>query len=261
MVQVSIDSEFVLFSISKPTIWTEHFRGVFHFVTDLFDLSMSGSIEWRDLEVHPVEDLEIKKLTRLSMYINCRYKTTMESIIEETVKTAVKSSRIYDILHKMGGSSELKKKISFESSKPEIELYEIIDLTYELKRIRSGFNSCVYINLCTNNTYYVGYANDFYVNKDTPKTLENVMLSRLSDHRNNGGTKFQSNMTYLFPVVSCVAYFPGDKEDEDRMTILMNKFAGNRVRGGIWDSPFMIPEYPDMTIDEIKNKLLTRTNP
>jgi hypothetical protein len=185
----------------------------------------------------------------------------MQTIFEETIQDTVKTSRIYDILHKMGGSSELKRKFGFEKTKPDIELYEIIDLTYELKRIRSGFNSCVYIHLCENNTYYVGYANDTYMDKGMDKTIENIMNSRLSDHRKNGGKKFASNMTYLFPVVSCLAYFPGDKEDEDLITILMSKFAGNRVRGGIWASPFITPDYPDMSIDEIKNKLLCRINP
>lgn len=190
-----------------------------------------------------------------------RQREPMDNIFEETVHHAVKTSRIYDTMYKMCGTSELKKLICFESPKPEIELYEIIDLTHELKRIRHGFHSCVYIHLCRNNTYYVGYATDAYLDKDTPKTTENIMLSRLSDHRRNGGQTIPSNMTYLFPVVSCLTYFPGDKEDEDLMTILMSKFAGNRVRGGEWASPFTSPEYPDMTVDEIKNKLLNRKTP
>ena len=186
---------------------------------------------------------------------------TMEYIFEDTIHHAAKSLRLFEIMYKMCGSSEIKKQVCFESPKPEIELYEVIDLTHELKRIRQGFNSCVYIHLCANNTYYVGYATDAYLDKDIPKTTENIMLSRLSDHRKNGGQIVPSNMTYLFPVVTCLAYFPGDKEDEDLITILMSKFAGNKVRGGQWASPFIDPEYPDMTVDEIKNKLLHRTTP
>lgn len=185
----------------------------------------------------------------------------MEDIFNESIQAIIKSSKIYETMYKMCGASEIRKVISFESPKPDIELYEIIDLTHELKRIRHGFNSCVYIDLCANNTYYIGYSINSYLDKNTENTCENIMLSRLSDHRKNGGRKCPSNMTYLFPVVSCLAYFPGDKEDEDIMTILMSKFAGNRVRGGKWASPFMTPDYPDITIDEIKNKLLARTKP
>ena len=38
----------------------------------------------------------------------------------------------------------------------------------------------------------------------------------------------------------------------------MSKFAGNKVRGGKWASPFIEPEYPNITVEEIKNKLLIR---
>jgi hypothetical protein len=184
----------------------------------------------------------------------------MESLYSETISRLEVSSELYSLFKKMGGASEVKSKIYFELEKPKIELYEIIDIIQELKK-RKGFNSCVYVHLCMDNTYYVGYSDGSYLKSDIIKTDENMMLCRLADHRKNGGTVTPSNMTYLFPVVSCIGFFPGDKEDEDLMTILMSKFAGNNVRGGKWASPFIKPEYPDMTIEEIKNKLLMRKTP
>lgn len=181
----------------------------------------------------------------------------MESLYSETVSRLEVSSELYSLFKKMGGASEVKSKICFELNKPEIELYEIIDIIQELKE-RKGFNSCVYVHLCMDNTYYVGYADGSYLKSDITKTYENMMLCRLADHRKNGGTITPSNMTYLFPVVSCIGFFPGDKEDEDLMTILMSKFVGNKVRGGKWASPFIEPEYPNMTVEEIKKKLFMR---
>lgn len=182
----------------------------------------------------------------------------MESYYEELNDKLSLSCKLYSLNKMMGGSSALKSKFSFNLEKPEIELYEILDIINELKKIRKGFNSCVYIHQCTGDTYYVGYADSSYLEKNVEKTDENIMLNRLADHRANGGKKMPSNMTYLFPVISCLGFFPGDKEDEDLMTILMSKFAGNRIRGGKWASPYITPKYPEMDINEIKNKLLMR---
>jgi hypothetical protein len=183
----------------------------------------------------------------------------MEQHYDETISRMHVSKKMYGIIKMMTGSSELKTRISFELDKPEIELYEILELTYELRKTRKGFNSCVYIHQCMDNTYYVGYSEAGY-NKNA-NTIENIMLSRLMDHRNNGGTMTPSNMTYLFPVVSCLGFFPGDKEDEDLMTVLMSKFAGNKVRGGKWASPFITPTYPVMSVSDIKKRLTMRINP
>jgi len=188
----------------------------------------------------------------------CKRKEKMDDYFDEVIQRTIKSGQIYDRAKKMGGSSELKRMFSFDSPKPEIELYEIIELTNELKRIRKDYESCVYIHLCESSTYYVGYSSSSsgsVLYPDEVTKSEMSMLSRLSSHRKNGGS---TNMTYHFPVVSCLSYFPGDKEDEDLMTILMSKFAGNRVRGGKWASAFVKPDYPDMTIEDIKNRLMTR---
>ena len=82
--------------------------------------------------------------------------------------------------------------------------------------------------------------------------------NRLADHRNNGGTIMPTCFTHIYPVISCICSFFGDKEDEDLITILMSKCVGNNVRGGIWASPFIIPQYPNFTIDEIKYKLINK---
>jgi len=184
----------------------------------------------------------------------------MDSLYSETTGRLEISRELYSLFKKMGGASGVKSKIYFELDKPEIELYEIIDIIQELRRVRKGFNSCVYVHLCMDSTYYVGFADSSYLKRHVEKTDENIMLNRLADHRKNGGTDTPSNMTYLFPVVSCIGFFPGDKEDEDLMTILMSKFAGNNVRGGRWASPFIKPEYPEISIKEIKNKLLSRVS-
>jgi len=183
----------------------------------------------------------------------------MDDYFDEVIHRTVKSGQIYNMAKKMGGSSDLKRMSSFDSPKPEIELYEIIELTNELKRVRKDHSSCVYIHLCESSTHYVGYSSSASGSVSYPDEAtksERAMLSRLSSHRKNGGS---TNMTYHFPVVSCLSYFPGDTEDEDLMTILMSKFAGNRVRGGKWASAFVTPNYPDMTIDDIKNRLITRS--
>ncbi len=185
----------------------------------------------------------------------------MESHFEKLNDRLSLSCKLYSLDRMLSGSSALKRKFSFSLEKPEIELYEILGIVNELKKIRKDFNSCVYIHQCTGDTYYVGYASGLYLKENVEKTDENIMLNRLADHRDNGGKIMQSTMTYLFPVISCLGFFPGDKEDEDLMTILMSKFAGNRIRGGKWASPYITPKYPDMDINEIKNKLLSRIFP
>lgn len=183
----------------------------------------------------------------------------MEDEYIELIKGVEVSERKYTLMKQMMGSSLIRERSVFKTDKPEIELYEILDFIYELKRNRVGFNSCVYVHQCMYDMYYVGYAESGYGKKGVKSTTENMMLTRLEDHRNNGGTKTPTNMTHLFPVVSCIGYFPGDKEDEDVMTILMSKFAGNKVRGGKWASPFVKPTYPDISTEEIKRKLRNRT--
>lgn len=38
-----------------------------------------------------------------------------------------------------------------------------------------------------------------------------------------------SYMTYLYPVISCLIAFYGDKDDEELVTMLMSKCVGNNV--------------------------------
>ncbi len=83
--------------------------------------------------------------------------------------------------------------------------------------------------------------------------------SRLADHRDNGGTIMPTNFTNMYPVISCLCSFYGDKNDEDLVTILMTKCVGNNVRGGVYSSPFnKLPDFTNITIDEIKDKLLNK---
>lgn len=136
---------------------------------------------------------------------------------------------------------------------PEIELSEIISLSHRLNKERNKekYNGCVYVNICEDGKFYVGYTNKV-VGQDTSTTV----ISRLEQHRDNGGGTY---WTYFYPVISCMTFFPGNCEDEDLMTILMSKCVGiGKVRGGKWASAMTIPKLPDMTVQEIVSKLLNK---
>lgn len=174
---------------------------------------------------------------------------------DDKIKYLLHRKRLYNVMCMMGGSMHLKLQNNFQSHTPEIELYQILEIVNKLKKRRKKYTHVVYINLCMNDKYYVGISNSHYIPDDIDKTYENCMLSRLKSHRNNGGT---TNFTWLFPVISCLGFFQGTYEDENLMTILMCKFAGkNNVRGGDWASPFITPDFLDMSIEEINKKLFS----
>jgi hypothetical protein len=160
----------------------------------------------------------------------------------------------------MLGCSQIREMDRFKLSVPEIELCDIIKMLTEVKRKRNRrkYNSCVYIDICTDGKFYVGYSSYSYLPKNVEHTDDNMAKCRLEDHRNNGGTIMPTNFTYMYPVISCLISFPGDKEDEDLVTVLMSKCVGNNVRGGHWATPFIKPDYPNITVKEIYDKLLSR---
>lgn len=139
---------------------------------------------------------------------------------------------------------------------PEIELCDIINFIYTLKLKRKPSNGCVYINACQDGKFYVGFSSGDYLPLGVEATSDNMAKNRLLSHRQGGG--MYSNFITMYPVISTLISFYGGYEDEDLITILMNKCVGNNVRGGKWASPFINPNYPNYSIDEIKEKL---TNP
>lgn len=174
------------------------------------------------------------------------------------LKRMIKRKMFVNVQNKLLGSSRSRLINKFILPKPEIELSDIINFIHKLKTIRPLYQSAVYIDLCQDSKFYVGISNSTYLDNNIPVTDDNIANSRLADHRNNGGTIFPTNFTHMYPVINSLCSFFGDKDDEDLITILMSKSVGNSVRGGKWASPFIIPDYPNLTIQQIKQKLLDK---
>jgi len=151
-----------------------------------------------------------------------------------------------------------RKVMIMDYFKPEIELSDIINFIHKLKTIRPLYKSAVYIDLCQDSKFYVGISHSKFLDSNIEVTDDNMAKSRLKDHRNNGGQFFPTYFTCIYPVITSICSFFGDKEDEDLITILMSKSVGNSVRGGKWASPFIIPDYPNFNIQQIKQKLLDK---
>jgi len=185
------------------------------------------------------------------------YNTVCDNL--NIVKRMLKRKMFVDIQKRLRGSIRARYINTFKLDNPEIELCDIVNfINNELKPIRSKFKNAVYIDICQDSKFYVGISSSRYLDNNIEPTDENMAKNRLESHRDNGGGIFPTNFTYMYPVISCLCYFYGNKEDEDLITILMSKCVGNNVRGGIYACPFTLPKYPDYTIDEIKNKLLNR---
>ena len=185
------------------------------------------------------------------------YNTVCDNL--NIIKRMVKRKMFVNVQDRLCGSNRAKFINKFKLDKPEIELCDIINfINNELKPIRTNYQNAVYIDICQDSKFYVGISNSSYLDSSVESTAENMAKNRLESHRDNGGGSFPTNFTHMYPVISCLCYFYGNKEDEDLITILMSKCVGNNVRGGIYACPFTKPKYPDYTINEIKKKLLDR---
>jgi hypothetical protein len=152
-----------------------------------------------------------------------------------------------------------KKYYSFHLSTPEIEICDIVRFIETLRQLKfKSSDSAVYIDMCQSGKFYVGIACIRYLKDGVENTPDNMAKNRLNAHRDNGGGSCQTNFTYIYPVISNLTSFYGDKEDEDLLTILMSKCVGDNVRGGVWASPFDTPDYPPYTVEELKTKLLSK---
>lgn len=136
---------------------------------------------------------------------------------------------------------------------PDIELCDIIILSQDLNNERDLelFPGCVYVNICEDGKFYVGYTQ-----KDNNIDVFELAKRRLDQHRDNGGGTY---WTYFYPVISCIFAFPGSNEDEDLMTMLLARCVGiTKVRGGRWASALTIPSLPKITAKEAISKLVSR---
>ena len=175
------------------------------------------------------------------------------------IKRMIKRKMFVNLQHKLLGCSSARYVNKFNLEAPEIELCDIINfINDKLKPIRPKYHYSVYIDICQDSKFYVGISNSSYLDNSIEATSDNMAKKRLESHRDNGGGICPTNFTYMYPVISCLISFYGNKEDEDLITILMSKCVGNNVRGGIYVDSFKKPKYPDYTIDEIKEKLLNR---
>jgi len=185
------------------------------------------------------------------------YNTVCDNL--NIIKRMVKRKMFVNTQDRLNGSSRARLVNKFKIDKPEIELCDIINfINDKLKPIRPIFKYAVYIDICQDSKFYVGISCSSYLDNSVEATADNIAKKRLESHRDNGGGTFPTNFTHMYPVISCLCSFYGNKEDEDLITILMSKCVGNNVRGGIYACPFTKHKYPDYTIDEIKEKLLTR---
>ena len=162
----------------------------------------------------------------------------------------------------MGGFPIYDKIPKIILKKPEMELLDICSFIHELKerREKSGkyHETAVYVLLCEFGTIYVGLSRINYMNNGTKTHLESVM-ERLRSHRNWHDSPVRANWTALFKVISLLSYMPGDKEDENLITLLLsNCFNDMKVRGG--DYTCLGPmEIPKNELSEIKMKLIKKS--
>lgn len=171
-------------------------------------------------------------------------------------------NKIVKVYCEMGGISLDKIIKPFSIPTPPIELYDIIEFTRKISLLREKNNispSCaVYAHLCENSTMYVGTANTEFRGLKYD-TLYDAVMGRLKEHRNWPSTIVKANWTAVNKVISPLFYFPGDKEDENLITLLIEKCVGSdKVRGGIYTFIGKI-RFPNTTIEEIKSKLLERS--
>lgn len=165
-------------------------------------------------------------------------------------------------LHEDMGSIEMRRgaeSLNFKLLSPDIEFCDVAAFLYDVSKIRSkNYESVIYINALENSKYYVGIShcskNNIYKGYDKYKQ---ATMSRLESHRDNGGGAWPTNWTWIHPVISTLAYMPGDREDENLVTLLVTKcFGEDNVRGGDWTTFHKRPEFPKMTVDEIKTAII-----
>ena len=146
--------------------------------------------------------------------------------------------------------------LNFQKDTPEIELSDIFSFLNTVTNQRSNdYDTTVYINICQNSKWYVGISG--FTNDTSEEKYKNYMIRRLAKHRNNGGIGgCPTNWTWINPVISNAIYIKGDLLDECLVTQLMAKCVGiDNVRGGDWTGIHGPPNFPNMTLQEIKDAI------
>ena len=183
----------------------------------------------------------MSKFDKYSSSVKTTNETNFYEDYIERINRMFEQLQFFVIQTTMNGYAKARYIHPFETPTPEIELSEVIDFIFEIWSLRENgnYHTTVYIHLCENNKYYVGYSNYSYLPQGVEKTPKNSAFNRLEDHRNNGGTITKTNFTHLYKVIANITYFKGDKNDEDVITLLLSYAVGKQnVRGVIFSSPF-----------------------
>lgn len=173
-----------------------------------------------------------------------------------------KLHKIVKLHEEMDGISLTKLIKPFTITRPAIELCEVLEFMKSLFDLRQKnklyVESAIYINLCEYSTLYVGLAYTTF-RGITFSSYFDAIQSRLHEHRNWPSNIIKANWTALYKVKTLLSYFPGDKEDENLLTLLLVKcLDSSNVRGGIYTDLGLI-KFPQLSVEEIKNKLLERS--
>lgn len=91
------------------------------------------------------------------------------------------------------------------------------------------------------------------------KTYYDAIMNRIYEHRNWPSSAVKANWTAIYKVCSLLFYLPGDEEDENLITQLIEKCVGPyHVRGGIYTNIGFV-SFPEINLNEIKEKLMSRS--
>jgi hypothetical protein len=142
---------------------------------------------------------------------------------------------------------------------PKYHLCDIADIANALsqKRNPTDYKGAVYVLSCEMGKYYVGYTRYDYLPPGIEHTPKNAAKCRYEKHLESGGFGLWSYWTHFFPPSSILFAFAGDKEDEDKMTMLVAGSVGwDNVRGGKWTSVHKLPDFPeDVNVSMILEQL------
>jgi hypothetical protein len=217
----------------------------------------SLGMEITTVTIKPAEEISLEQVPT--------EEATETSLISKNGKTYhpdPKISKFIETYVQMGGLPLIKVFKPFSLKKPCIEMYEVLQFLktiFDLRIKNNLFMDCgVYIHLCEYSTFYVGLAKTEFMGMKFA-TVHDAIVSRLNEHRNWPDSIVKANWTVLYKIISMISYIPGDKEDENLVTLLIEKCVGpNRVRGG--DYTYIGHQiFPNISIEEIKEKLMQKS--
>jgi hypothetical protein len=169
---------------------------------------------------------KIKQLNRIKTHSNI-YNT----IVQDIQST---NERLHYILqnYKMNSIKTQTENVQI----PEIQLSKILDIISRLQV--KTHKTYVYILICEDSKFFVGF---------TTLEIKNLLKTQ----------QFFSNWTCIYKYISLLAYFPGNIDDANNITLLMTKCVGeNNVRGGKWND-FKNVTFDQKSIQEITQELFS----